>query len=342
MDEEFQGRNLLHRKYDVIFVIIPILIAGLIIFNILFHIRIVSKPVSTQDELLETVVESALAGKRTVHLKSYVQPSEDVLDNIFQETFNRDMYMGAEIHHYKYSYVQKGSYYKVKVQIGKPSLLASLFTRIRVRMIAEHLKKLGNDYDKVKAAHDYLIKLNKYNYIKGGAFSCLYGRESACNGYAYSFYLIMQELGIPVTCDFGFNHVWNRVQLDGYWYNIDVTFDDTGYAEPYYGYFLKNNEDWTEHDYGLSDAPSSLPVKGRSARQNYFLIPNYRLIGIGICVLAAFGLFFLARILRKAWNRRELKRIQEELEMQEKARLLFEEQLKKKQEAFAAQDHNIW
>ena len=342
MEDEFQGRNLMKRKYDVIFLIIPILIVGLIIFHIVFHIRILSSPVTSDQGILDVIVDAALDGKRTLIFKSTVIPSEDTINNVFPETFNRDMYMGAEIHHYTYRYVPDGAFYKVKVKISKPSFFASMLTRIRVKQIAGHIDKLDSDYAKVKATHDYLIRLNKYNYIKGGAFSCLYGRESACNGYAYSFYLIMQELGIPVTCDFGFNHVWNRVKLGDYWYNIDVTFDDTGYSDGYYGYFLKCNADWTEHDYGLSDAPESLPVSGLSCGENYRLVPNYRLIAIGCACLLGIALFFILRQTRKIWNQHELKRIEKELADQEEAKRLFEEELKRKQEEFAKENHNLW
>ncbi|MBR4581027.1 MAG: hypothetical protein IKO32_07325 [Lachnospiraceae bacterium] len=330
------------RKADAIFIIIPAVIVGLIIFNIFFHIRTLSSPLTSDAQILNAVVDAALDGKRTLKFKSTIVPSEEVIDQVFEETFKRDKYVGAEIHHYSYTYIPSGAYYRVKVKISKPSFLASFFTRIRVKQIALHLSGLDSDYAKVKAAHDYLIRLNKYNYIKGGAFSCLYGRESACNGYAYSFYLIMTELGIPVTCDFGRNHVWNRVMLDGYWYNIDVTFDDTGSPNGYYGYFLKCNDDWNNHDYGLSDAPSSLPVTGLSAGENYRRVPNYRLIGLSIGAVLAVGLFFLLKFIRKKWNERELKRIQKELELQEKARQLFEEQLQKKRDEFAKEDHNLY
>lgn len=342
MDGEFQGRNLMKRKYDVIFVIIPAVIAGLIIFHVIFHIRILSKPLTSETQILDAVVDAALDGKRTLKFKSTVIPSEEIIDNVFPETFEHNKYMGAEVHHYKYTYIPQGIYYKVTVKISKPSFIASVLTKIRVRQIANHLRGLSTDYEKVKAAHDYLICLNKYNYIKGGAFSCLYGRESACNGYAYSFYLIMTELGIPVTCDFGSNHVWNRVKIGEYWYNIDVTFDDSGYPEGYYGYFLKCNADWTEHEYGLSDAPSSLPVTGPSCGDNYRKIPNYRLIAMLSAAVLAVGLFFLLKLIRKKWNAHELKRIQKDLEMQEKARILFEEQLQKKREEFAKEDHNLY
>ena len=76
MEDEFQGRNLMKRKYDVIFLIIPILIVGLIIFNIVFHIRILSSPVTSDQGILDVIVDAALDGKRTLIFKSTVIPSE--------------------------------------------------------------------------------------------------------------------------------------------------------------------------------------------------------------------------------------------------------------------------
>ena len=342
MDGEYRGRDLRKKKSDIIFLIIPAVIIGLIVFYILFHIRVVSKVVTTEEELLNVVADAAVDGKRVVKVKSRVKPDESTFDYLLPATFKRDMYKSSEIHHYQYTYTPHGAYFDVKVKISRPSLIASYFTKIRVHQIASHLKNLESDYEKVKAAHDYLILLNKYNYVKGGAYSCLFSHESACNGYAYSFYLIMKELDIPVTCDFGRTHVWNRVKIGDYWYNIDLTFDDNGTSKPSYVYFLKSNTDWSEHDYGLADAPSSLEVKGKSAKEYYRMIPNYRMIGIIIGILIAGFLVFFLRLAKKAWDKRELKRIEEEMEMAERARLLFEEQIKKKQEEFAKEDHNIW
>ena len=45
----------------------------------------------------------------------------------------------------------------------------------------------------------------------------------------------MNELGIPCdivfgTCTNGGGHAWNLVQLDGNWYQMDVTWDDQSYG----------------------------------------------------------------------------------------------------------------
>ena len=55
--------------------------------------------------------------------------------------------------------------------------------------------------------------------------------KSVCAGYARAFQLIMQKLKIPTYYVLGFakeDHAWNIVKLNGRYYNVDLTWDDTG------------------------------------------------------------------------------------------------------------------
>lgn len=104
-----------------------------------------------------------------------------------------------------------------------------------------------SDYEKVKFTHDYLVENCTYNIDRDGPVNCLFGKQSNCNGYALSFCLIMQRCDIECKYITGLNHAWNVVKLDGLWYNIDVTWDDTG-GEISYDYFLKGRADWKKHD----------------------------------------------------------------------------------------------
>ena len=53
--------------------------------------------------------------------------------------------------------------------------------------------------------------------------------RSVCSGYADAYKFLMDGLGIP--CRFvnndTINHEWNQVQIDGIWYNVDVTWMDS-------------------------------------------------------------------------------------------------------------------
>ena len=82
--------------------------------------------------------------------------------------------------------------------------------------------------------HDYLVRHIAYD-LQGDqqnnhAASALLDHVTLCQGYAQSFQLIGQALGLDVrivtgTAD-GIGHAWNQVVLAGRAYHVDVTHDD--------------------------------------------------------------------------------------------------------------------
>ena len=66
-----------------------------------------------------------------------------------------------------------------------------------------------------------------------------------CEGYAKSFMILCREFDIPailVVGDAGGSHMWNYVQLQGSWYAVDTTWDDTGGPAPATTYFMIGSE----------------------------------------------------------------------------------------------------
>ena len=119
-------------------------------------------------------------------------------------------------------------------------------------------KVLDIDNDNIYLAVD--SETNNYNIGSDGPYRALYKGQSNCNGYALSFMAIMRECGIETTYETGDNHAWNSVKLDGQWYNIDVTWDDSGVWDKEggtrYDYFLRGNSDWSGHHHGNATAKS--------------------------------------------------------------------------------------
>lgn len=121
-----------------------------------------------------------------------------------------------------------------------------------VKEIANEIDKSAkNDYEKIKMTHDYLIEQIEYKKGYDGAYHALYSRKAVCNGYAATFQLIMEELGIPckIVANNEINHMWNCVCLEGEWYHVDVTWDDAlGEEERMdYRYFLKSKTEFYGH-----------------------------------------------------------------------------------------------
>lgn len=101
---------------------------------------------------------------------------------------------------------------------------------------------VSSDYKKELIIHDEIINQVQYAFDdKGnpsvekwahsivGVFDTSYNKV-VCEGYAKAFQLLMNACGIeciyiPGTAN-GSGHGWNKVKLDGDWYNVDVTWDD--------------------------------------------------------------------------------------------------------------------
>ncbi|MGI6217648.1 MAG: cell wall-binding repeat-containing protein [Coriobacteriales bacterium] len=95
---------------------------------------------------------------------------------------------------------------------------------------------------KVKAVHDWLVRNCAYNTTAASqgkdtygpepwtAYGALVKKQPVCEGYTLAFVAAMNRLGFETsTVSQTVNstgHIWNRVKIDGNWYNIDVTFDD--------------------------------------------------------------------------------------------------------------------
>ncbi|HPE15831.1 MAG TPA: transglutaminase domain-containing protein [Oscillospiraceae bacterium] len=112
------------------------------------------------------------------------------------------------------------------------------------------------DREKVLAVHDALCLLVTYDQAGSEASADLDGvfgaHKAVCGGYAHTFEAAMALLGIPCISVLGKAvgrgdtfHAWNKVQLDGIWYNLDVTWDD--YDDAYgisfsHAYFLLDDD----------------------------------------------------------------------------------------------------
>lgn len=84
-------------------------------------------------------------------------------------------------------------------------------------------------YGKVKGVFEWLCNNITYDttYSNHTLSSALQGRNTVCEGYAMSFQLMMNQLGIPCYIIVDDEHAWNAVQMeDGVWYLVDATWGD--------------------------------------------------------------------------------------------------------------------
>lgn len=108
-----------------------------------------------------------------------------------------------------------------------------------------------NEYIIVNAEYDYdeyYQVINDDGYegrdIPHGIIGFITTGKIVCDGYASTFHWLMNYLDVTTVCQNGkvdgMAHEWNKVLIDGKWYNVDVCWNDTGRNK--YFYFLKSDK----------------------------------------------------------------------------------------------------
>ena len=153
-------------------------------------------------------------------------------------------------------------------------------------------------YDKVLYVHDYIVDNTSYDHEAAEdydeddiyfdsrtAYGCLVNGKAVCSGYAYAFQCVMQKLGIP--CGYitgtdikrGESHAWNYLTLGDYNYQIDVTWDDSGYLsddgetterKPYDYFLVTTDEMELTH---IIDRDQNVP-ECNGLEYNYYIYNN--------------------------------------------------------------------
>ena len=142
--------------------------------------------------------------------------------------------------------------------------------------------------EREKRIHDYILANVRYDYATAANATVvngflphpfdIYGAAiegiSVCEGYAKLFQYLCYRTGISATQMIGTanggDHMWNCVQLDGAWYEIDVTWADTDSGIPYYGYFNLTHQQMSQ-----SHTPDSSRIPYPQAEGTKYRFADY-------------------------------------------------------------------
>ena len=135
--------------------------------------------------------------------------------------------------------------------------------------IKENINDTMSTNDKIKVFHDYIINntkfdtaiensLDRLNSSSYTAYGLLIDHLAICGGYTDTMAIYLNKLNIKNYRISTTEHVWNLVNLDNSWLNLDVTWDDPvtsdGSDMLMYDYYLIStsdmlNKDTTQHNF---------------------------------------------------------------------------------------------
>lgn len=186
-------------------------------------------------KIYNQVYANALVYNKTFTTVSKISTNE--LSDVMEALFNDHPELFYLDTNYSYKYNSNGMCIEITLNyndtVNNIEYNKDVFEN-EVNRIVNEANKLANDFEKEK--YVYMALINEVDYDKSAnynqsAFSALVVGKSVCAGYARAFQLIMQRLNIPTYYVLGFakeEHAWNIVKLNGGYYNVDLTWDDTG------------------------------------------------------------------------------------------------------------------
>ncbi|MCI8612613.1 MAG: hypothetical protein HFE48_02800 [Clostridia bacterium] len=180
-----------------------------------------------------------------------------------------------------------------------------------VNILNRYIKNSFDEFERVHAIHDYLASAVVYDvalyneYLSGinvgkehdsfNLFGAIVSKKAVCDGISKAFSLMCAIEGIESALIYGeytteggvAAHVWNKVKVDGNWYNADVTLDTArvdiaGEQRRYvhHGFFLisdRRNEAETfgahraDPDYEVNPVNEATPDEGYGAYESMYI-----------------------------------------------------------------------
>lgn len=116
----------------------------------------------------------------------------------------------------------------------------------RVDSIVVDIDPKWTDLQKLLWINDYVCDNFRYDLdsMNRTAYDLLFTGKGICEGYTALVTLLAQKCDIPVSYCYsqGLQHIWNMVRLDGSWFHLDATWNDS-YTDRYEFFLLSDSED---------------------------------------------------------------------------------------------------
>ncbi|MBQ4529100.1 MAG: hypothetical protein IJA36_00600, partial [Lachnospiraceae bacterium] len=214
----------------------------------------VSAATNTEGFRLE-IIKMLETGDMSVHNIRQYNMRYSEYNKICESVLENEAKIAAQCYGYVCFTSSKDGNYMKECWIDATATGAAERYQKTLRAIEEVRSRLTgmSDLEKVLYVHDYIVKNTSYQIDNGKvahfAGGVLGDRIGVCDGYAKALNLILELEGIEckkISNDI-YSHAWSAVKIDGEWYNIDPTWDDTRSAvagEVSHNFLLRNDDEF--------------------------------------------------------------------------------------------------
>lgn len=224
---------------------------------------------TAQQNVYKKVLESSFQYKEEVDVEEIINESD--LSHIMTSIFNDHPELFWIDTKYLYNYTKDGQVVKIKLYYNMPAANLNQSKNdfnVAAEQVIKHAQFYDSDLEKEKYVYQELQQMIYYKEnaeLNQSAYSALVNLATVCAGYSRAFQYIMQQLGI--TCYFCTGsvdsgmHAWNIININGEYYNVDLSWDDMlaeNKTEPSFEYFNKTDRDFLI-DHQRSELSEQLP-----------------------------------------------------------------------------------
>lgn len=201
----------------------------------------ISLPDENEIEFVNHVVSEMIDMNTQIDVTSY-----NIKTNRFSELWNYFISASIQQEHPELFYLSgcQISLEQDTVTNIFPEYLSESYIKEAQNQITNELENIKSllsddmsDFEKILVVHDYIVNNYSYDttYKSRTLDTMVLQKTGVCQGYTYLFKYVMDNIGIDcvtVPSDEN-NHIWNKVKINGEWYNIDLTSDDPIYEDSY-------------------------------------------------------------------------------------------------------------
>ena len=218
--------------------ILKILAAYALVAAIIFVHRVQVFAVDEKNRAREAIRTGFYGFCETIDISEYgVSPEE--LSFLFSSIIKDDPYLFFVDTTMSYSFEPGGRVltlrpsYKIR---GEEVFGAWELCRDWVKMLALEAMGYTTDAERALYLHDRICRFAEYDKTleSDNLFSFLKSGKATCQAYTLAYIAVLRECGIKASyvASDTIEHIWNCVKIDGEWYHVDLTWDDSAATTP--------------------------------------------------------------------------------------------------------------
>lgn len=225
--------------------------------------------IKTKDDLMVEIEKQLMNRSQKFTIDYYGNDFDK--DKTISETINKlrksGSYTTGSVSNWSMTTRDNGDHYSIDLRPGYRTTDAQeQFINDEVKRISDKVIK-GNmsEFEKVRALHDYIVDNTTYSSdtktSRHSAYTLLKEGKGVCNAYGLAMSKLYDHNGIDNRFVVGDGkskkkgtwglHAWNKVKVDGKWYNVDTTWSfpkaEHGLHNAYYYFLVSDKRFNTNH-----------------------------------------------------------------------------------------------